>query len=172
MIPLFNIYILSFVIQLLGFCPLMFPVLLLVSYCAVSLVSMFICLCFPNLVPLYPRSFCAVILSLSVRLSCFLFCQSLILCALSSVLLPLSHQSDYVHLCSPGVSSLLWLPLVRKLSASPPVRCHDLPDPWMSALSDCICAVMSTSSLFIKYLPVGVIKRFKLCCWPCATGSF
>lgn len=138
----------------------MFPALLLVSYCAVSLVSMFISLGFPNLVPLCPRSFYAVILSFS----CFLFCQSLVLRASSSVLPPRSHQSDYVHLCSPDVSSLPWLPLVCIPSASHPVRCHDLPPPWMSALSDCICAIMSTSSLFIKYLPVGVIKRFKLRC--------
>lgn len=138
----------------------MFPVLLLVSYCAVSLVSMFISLCFPNLVPLCPRSFYAVILSFS----CFLFCQSLVLRASSSVLPPRSHQSDYVHLCSRCFLSALTPSCVCILSASHPVRCHDLPPPWMSALSDCICAIMSTSSLFIKYLPVGVIKRFKLCC--------
>lgn len=103
------------------------------------------------------------------RASCFVSPSS---CVSSSVLPPRSHQSDYVHLCSPDVSSLPWLPLVCILSASHPVRCHDLPHPWMSALSDCICAIMSTSSVFIKYLPVGVIKRFKLCCWPCATGGF
>lgn len=79
------------------------------SPCAVSLVSMFICLCYPSHVPvclsLSSRPLYVVSLCASLVLP-VLFCQSFVLCALCSVLLPVSS----VGLCSavfPGVSALL-----------------------------------------------------------------
>lgn len=130
-------------------------------------------LCLSRLGSLYCLQLLAPHVTLFVLVFCLIVCFSYFLfysvshvSASCSVLLPLSHQLDYVQLCFPGVSSLPLFPVSS-------YHLHFLL--FLIAISfNAVCSACLGSSQFSCCLRIGnkTAFKFSFACESCIFGSY